>query len=730
MKRLLVLSMLSLAPAGCAQSKGALSRGASYPPSPVALTPVPSIYDTVNTGVGGEALAQTAIKNLDDPHWSGRAQVSVAARPVPPGLPNPPGGPGPRAGGRRSACRRGLGRRAAAARAGPPIGAAPAPAALAAAPVAAALPVASALPQSGGQGPDCTCGVPLQRRAGWPGRGDWPGGRSRALSLSAAPATNDAGTPPLDSTSNAAKLTAASPVDAAVSPSASAAPAAAPAVQSPAPLRGRDPLLGPDPDLLPAMPDLPSVNRKSQTASSAGWSGATGSCAGLDHPGTSARRPAATRSNAGPAPRASPQPDSAEPPSPGLSAPADQPTGADKSTAIARPATAGLAAVGSVARGGTAARPVVATAKTACPSRPARPATAWIVNVVLASSEEPKSPRKDHKSVYKEPGGPVARVGDEIITYHDLIAAFKENLRKYPQLRGDGFNSAEQMQINRDKDMLARQTLAGLIDRTLLAQEAKRHIKDKKMIDRLYEEADKIWHTEEVLPLQRQYNVDSESKLKEALAEEGRSLDTMRQSFRQYFLAETYLHEKLRDRIKVELPDLLRYYNEHLHDHEFDRPAQITWRELVVEVEKYKSREEARKKADALLEKLRRGADFQQLARAESDGPTSSRKQGGLMKTTPGSYAVKSINDALDSLPIGQVSGVLEGPDSFHVLKVENRRPAGPASFEEIQDQIKPALENQKYRDERVAFVAKLQKNTLISIYNLGMDDSKKQLSN
>ncbi len=317
----------------------------------------------------------------------------------------------------------------------------------------------------------------------------------------------------------------------------------------------------------------------------------------------------------------------------------------------------------------------------------------------------------------------MARVGDEIITSHDLKAAFKDNLRKYPQLAGEGFNSAEQMQINHDKEMLLRQTLLGLIDRSLLAQEAKRHIKDKKMIDRLYDEADKIWRTEEVLPLQRQLNVDSDSKLKETLAEEGRSFDTMRNSFRQYFLAETFLHEKIKDRVKVELPDLLRYYNEHLPEHEFDRPAQITWRELVVEVEKYKNREEARKKADILLEKLRRGADFQQLARAESDGPTSSRKQGGLMKTTPGSYAVNSINVALDALPIGQVSGVLEGPDSFHVLRVENRRPAGPASFEELQDQIRPALENQKYRDERIAFVAKLKKNTLISIYNPNMDD-------
>ena len=87
MKRLLVLSTLSLALAGCAQSKGALSRGASYPPSPVAVTPVPSVYDTINAGLGGKAVAQTALKNPDDPQWAGRAQATVAARPVPPGPP-------------------------------------------------------------------------------------------------------------------------------------------------------------------------------------------------------------------------------------------------------------------------------------------------------------------------------------------------------------------------------------------------------------------------------------------------------------------------------------------------------------------------------------------------------------------------------------------------------------------------------------------------------------------
>ena len=83
MKRLLVVSMLSLALAGCAQSKGALSRGASYPPSPVAITPVPSIYDTINQGVGGKALAQTAMPESRRPAMGGPR----------PGLGSGPAGP-------------------------------------------------------------------------------------------------------------------------------------------------------------------------------------------------------------------------------------------------------------------------------------------------------------------------------------------------------------------------------------------------------------------------------------------------------------------------------------------------------------------------------------------------------------------------------------------------------------------------------------------------------------
>ena len=97
MKRVLVVTLLSLGAAGCAQSRSALSQ--QDPPGstaarsklgPVAVNPVPSLDDTVNRGLGNSAVVRSAIKDPDDPRWSGRAPASVAPNPGGP----VPAGPG------------------------------------------------------------------------------------------------------------------------------------------------------------------------------------------------------------------------------------------------------------------------------------------------------------------------------------------------------------------------------------------------------------------------------------------------------------------------------------------------------------------------------------------------------------------------------------------------------------------------------------------------------------
>jgi parvulin-like peptidyl-prolyl isomerase len=307
---------------------------------------------------------------------------------------------------------------------------------------------------------------------------------------------------------------------------------------------------------------------------------------------------------------------------------------------------------------------------------------------------------------WKEAGRAAARVNDEVITLHDLVLTIKAQLiNRNPgqSLSREGLN------------MAAKSVLAHLIERTLITQEAKRVLKNPKQLDRLYEAADKYWREGELPPLMRHYLADNEFQLKQKLADAGIPLEFLHQSHRQEFLSTVYLDQKLSEGRKVELPEMLRYYNDHLHDKEYDRPAQITWRELVVEKDRHPNPADARRKADNLLARLNRGESFATLARKESEGPSSIRAQGGLMQTSPGSYAVEAVNQALNSLPLNQVSPVLEGPSSLHIVLVENRRAAGPASFEEVQDQMRNKVMYNKVRKAREVFLARLKRDALIS---------------
>jgi peptidyl-prolyl cis-trans isomerase SurA len=577
------------------------------------------------------------------------------------------------------------------------------------------------------------------------GPGAAPPARDQAPIGSAAPATNPMG--PLPSTEPMSAEPGASP---AVAPTPPVEPAA-----RPAPKLQSDPLLGPNPDLMPPLPPLPPLP-DSQPAkpaaappSTTAQPPASGAGPTSASPGTGpGPTPASTSGSPGTglstAPAASSAPPLDAPPSapaPGTSPPPLEPVAdpgslpelppdAASPSAGTSPGNAGQPA-GPAAMNGTALpngpppaaalTPLPAIAaqsagSTASPSPP-QPAPARRDTQIIRTSVQKPAPDSDtHKHAWKQAGRAAARVGDEIITMHELTTAAKEQYRRIrpPQSRGD-FQIEDQDQKHKEILILVRQTLEALIDRSLLVQEAKRELKSPQRYDKIMELADRMWREDQLLPMEARYAVDSEQQLRERITAEGRSLDEMHQSFRQDFLAQGYLHDKLKDRTKVELPDLLRYYNEHVQRHEFDHPAQITWRELVVEVGKYPQRDLARQKADSLRAQLRRGADFAQLARTQSDGPTSARNQGGLMQTSPEGYAVLAVNEALQALPIGQVSEVLEGPNSFHIVRVEDRRPAGPATFEEVQDQIRATLSDQRFQAERAAFLAKLRERTLIT---------------
>ncbi|MFY1864872.1 peptidylprolyl isomerase [Achromobacter xylosoxidans] len=84
-----------------------------------------------------------------------------------------------------------------------------------------------------------------------------------------------------------------------------------------------------------------------------------------------------------------------------------------------------------------------------------------------------------------------------------------------------------------------------------------------------------------------------------------------------------------------------------------------------------------RKKAEDLLARVKRGDDFASLAAASSDGPEA--LQGGVMGVRPLDGWPDLFAKAIANLQKGQVSGLLQSGNGFHILKVMDRGTAQPA---------------------------------------------------
>ncbi len=83
MKQSIVLGMLGLALAGCAQSRSSMSSR-----RPVGMEPVPPIEETINRGTGGPAVQQATLPDAKDPRWAGVWQGPRGGQPA-----AAPGGP-------------------------------------------------------------------------------------------------------------------------------------------------------------------------------------------------------------------------------------------------------------------------------------------------------------------------------------------------------------------------------------------------------------------------------------------------------------------------------------------------------------------------------------------------------------------------------------------------------------------------------------------------------------
>lgn len=176
-------------------------------------------------------------------------------------------------------------------------------------------------------------------------------------------------------------------------------------------------------------------------------------------------------------------------------------------------------------------------------------------------------------------------------------------------------------------------------------------------------------------------------------------------------LFQTYMKDQQNSPTLVTDQDINDYYNGHKGEFEEVRARHILFATtpegpagMTPTDKKGMSKEEARKKAEATLERIRKGEDFATLAKQLSDDPSSKEEGGLLAMDESGSDSSKyfgkgmmvpQFEQAAFALKPGEVSGVVESDFGYHIIKVEDKRTA-PLSEERIKQMISDKLKKEK----------------------------------
>lgn len=173
----------------------------------------------------------------------------------------------------------------------------------------------------------------------------------------------------------------------------------------------------------------------------------------------------------------------------------------------------------------------------------------------------------------------------------------------------------------------------------------------------------------------------NEAAFEQALRAQGLTLagyrHEMTRQVRNQGVIENYIAKLRRDRRPPPLTDKqVREYFDQQRDQLGERPATLTF-DLVILAPKAgdSARAAARAEAEQILQRIRSGEDFAQLARRYSQDP-GSKEQGGDLGWFRENQMVPEFSAVAFSLPPGAVSGVVESSFGFHIIKVEKAKGA------------------------------------------------------
>jgi peptidyl-prolyl cis-trans isomerase SurA len=296
----------------------------------------------------------------------------------------------------------------------------------------------------------------------------------------------------------------------------------------------------------------------------------------------------------------------------------------------------------------------------------------------------------------------IARVNNQIITRSEYQHS-QEQVKQ--ELRQQDAASADKLYTEREKDVLR-----DLINQQLLLEKGKDLgiTGDTELVKQLDQ-------------MRKQMNLESMEDLEKAAQTQGVSFEDFKQNMRNQIITQQVIGKEVGSKVAINKDEEQKFYDE--HKSEMEQPEQIRLSEILVSTEKKSSADAAddsqvlaaaEAKTHSLLEQIRKGAVFEDIAKKNSDGPTAA--QGGDLSYFNRGTLAKELEDKTFAMKPGDVSDVIRTKQGFVILKVTEHPSAGVPSLSEIEPRIQDAIYSEKLQPALRLYLQKLREQAYIQI--------------
>ncbi|MEC7785964.1 MAG: peptidylprolyl isomerase [Nitrospinota bacterium] len=270
----------------------------------------------------------------------------------------------------------------------------------------------------------------------------------------------------------------------------------------------------------------------------------------------------------------------------------------------------------------------------------------------------------------------------------------------------------------KEKTSIVKDLIEKEIVRELINQQGKKEklVLDNKMIET------------ELESLRSAYS--SGDEFNNALKTRNINLEDIKKSMQIDLNARQLLNAQIKGKINISNEDVKKYYEE--NKSKFQRPEAYHARHILAAyfppealrnqtIKELKKNKEffarmAEEKIDKVIEELKKGADFKELAKNQSDDE-SSRETGGDLDYIYKGIFDESFDETAEKLNPGEISEKIKTRFGFHVIQLIEKKPPELATFDEMKPGIQKHLFLEEAKKQVASYIEELKQTASIETF-------------